>query len=345
MAETPFKKALRIPPQSIDAEMAFLGSIMLRPEVLYDVMDAVSRESFYSEKHRVVFETMLELFAKGDPIDLLTLSSKLKEKNQLEKIGGSSYLSELVNSVPSSSNAEYYAKIIQKKRLMRQLIAASESISSLGYDESRDLEELLDSAEKAIFEVTNFSSLQKFTDVRTILGDAWERIDKLHNEKDGLRGVPTGFAGLDNKLSGLQKSDLVILAARPSVGKTSLALDIARNAAMRHDVPVGIFSLEMSSQQLVDRMLASESKVDAWKLRTGKLTAEEDFGRISSALAELSKAPIFIDDQPGNNILKMRSVARRLKSEKGLGLIIVDYLQLMSPTNNKNNDKIGRAHV
>ena len=340
MKETPFKKALRIPPQSIDAEMAFLGSVMLRPEVLYDVLDAVNSESFYSEKHRIIFESMLELFRKSEPIDLLTLSAKLKGKDLLEKIGGSSYLSELVNSVPSSSNAEHYARIIQKKHLMRQLIEASEQVSMLGYDESQDLEELLDNAEKAIFKVTNFSTLHKFVDMRTILGDAWERIDKMHHDKDTLRGVPTGFKGIDNKLSGLQKSDLVILAARPSVGKTSLALDIARNAAMRHGVPVGIFSLEMSSQQLVDRMLASESKVDAWKLRTGKLTAEEDFGRISEALAELSKAPIFIDDQPGNNILKMRSVARRLKSEKGLGLIIVDYLQLMSPTQSKNNDNL-----
>ena len=340
MKETPFKKALRIPPQSIDAEMAFLGSVMLRPEVLYDVMDAVNSESFYSDKHRIIFEAMLELFRKSEPIDLLTLSAKLKEKDLLERIGGSSYLSELVNSVPSSSNAEHYARIIQKKHLMRQLIEASEQVSVLGYDESQDLEELLDNAEKAIFKVTNFSTLHKFVDMRTILGDAWERIDKMHHDKDTLRGVPTGFKGIDNKLSGLQKSDLIILAARPSVGKTSLALDIARNAAMRHGVPVGIFSLEMSSQQLVDRMLASESKVDAWKLRTGKLTAEEDFGRISEALAELSKAPIFIDDQPGNNILKMRSVARRLKSEKGLGLIIVDYLQLMSPTQSKNNDNL-----
>ena len=340
MKETPFKKALRIPPQSIDAEMAFLGSVMLRPEVLYDVMDAVNSESFYSDKHRIIFEAMLELFRKSEPIDLLTLSAKLKEKDLLEKIGGSSYLSELVNSVPSSSNAEHYARIIQKKHLMRQLIEASEQVSVLGYDESQDLEELLDNAEKAIFKVTNFSTLHKFVDMRTILGDAWDRIDKMHHDKDTLRGVPTGFKGIDNKLSGLQKSDLIFLAARPSVGKTSLALDIARNAAMRHGIPVGIFSLEMSSQQLVDRMLASESKVDAWKLRTGKLTAEEDFGRISEALAELSKAPIFIDDQPGNNILKMRSVARRLKSEKGLGLIIVDYLQLMSPTQSKNNDNL-----
>ena len=340
MAETPFKKALRIPPQSIDAEMAFLGSIMLRPEVLYDVMDVVSAESYYSDKHRIIFENMVELFSKSEPIDLLTLSSKLKEKKLLEKVGGSGYLSELVNSVPSSSNAEHYGRIIQKKHLMRQLIEASESISALGYDESQDLEELLDSAEKSIFKVTNFSTLHKFVDVRSILGDAWERIDKLHNEKGGMRGVPTGFPGLDNKLSGLQKSDLIILAARPSVGKTSLALDIARNAALKHDVPVGIFSLEMSSQQLVDRMLASESKVDAWKLRTGKLTADEDFGRIRDSLESLSKAPIFIDDQPGNNILKMRSVARRLKSEKGLGLIVVDYLQLMSPTQSKNNDNL-----
>jgi len=340
MPETPFKKALRIPPQSLDAEMAFLGSIMLRPEVLYDVMDTVSKESFYSDKHRIIFETMLELFSKSEPIDLLTLSSRLKEKNLLERVSGSGYLSELVNSVPSSSNAEHYGNIIRKKHLMRQLIEASDSISTLGYDESQDLEELLDNAEKAIFKVTNFSSLQKFVDMRTILGDAWERIDKLHNEEGGLRGIPTGFDELDNKLSGLQKSDLVILAARPSVGKTSLALDIARHAALKHNVPVGIFSLEMSSQQLVDRMLASESKVDAWKLRTGKLSAEQDFERIRDSLEALSKAPIFIDDQPGNNILKMRSVARRLKSEKGLGLIIVDYLQLMAPTQSKNNDNL-----
>lgn len=340
MPETPFKKALRIPPQSLDAEMAFLGSIMLRPEVLYDVMDAVAKESFYSEKHRIIFETMVELFSKNEPIDLLTLSSKLKEKNLLDRIGGSTYLTELVNSVPSSSNAEHYAAIVRKKHLMRQLIEASETISYLGYDESKDLEELLDEAEKTIFKVTNFTSLQKFIDMRTILGDAWERIDKLHNEKEGMRGIPTGFKGIDSKLSGFQKSDLIILAARPSVGKTSLALDIARHAALKHDIPVGIFSLEMSSQQLVDRMLASESKVDAWKLRTGKLSAEEDFERIRDSLESLSKAPIFIDDQPGNNILKMRSVARRLKSEKGLGLIIVDYLQLMSPTQNKNNDNL-----
>ncbi|MCI5108754.1 MAG: replicative DNA helicase [Candidatus Pacebacteria bacterium] len=340
MAETPYKKELRLPPQSVDAEMAFLGSIMLRPEVLYDIMDLISPTSFYSGKHRVIFEAMIELLSKNEPIDLLTLSSKLKEKGDLEKIGGSSYLSELVNSVPSSANAEHYGKIIQKKHLMRKLIQASENIASLGYDESQELEELLDSAEKSIFEVTNFSGMHKFIDMRTILGDAWERIDTLHNEKDGLRGVPTGFKGLDSKLSGLQKSDLIILAARPSMGKTSLALDIARGAAMHHSIPVGVFSLEMSSQQLVDRMLAAESKVDAWKLRTGKLSAAEDFDRIRDSLDSLSKAPIFIDDQPGNNILKMRSVARRLKSEKGLGLIIVDYLQLMTPTNNRNSDNV-----
>ncbi len=341
MAEkTPFKKELRIPPQSIDAEMAFLGSIMLRPEVLYEIMDIVAPDAFYSGKHKIIYETMLELFGKGEPIDLLTLSSKLKEKGRLESIGGSSYLTELVDSVPSSSNAEHYARIVQKKYMMRKLIEASESISHLGYDESQELEYLLDNAEKAIFEVTNFSTLHKFVDVRSILGDAWERIDKLHNEKDGLRGVPTGFSGLDAKLSGLQKSDLIILAARPSTGKTALALDIARQAAMKHNIPVGVFSLEMSSQQLVDRMLAAESRVDAWKLRTGKLTAEEDFGRIRDSLEVLSKAPIYIDDQPGNNILKMRSVARRLKSEKGLGLIVVDYLQLMTPTQSKNNDNV-----
>lgn len=340
MAESPYQKALRIPPQSIDAEMAFLGSVMLRPELMYEIVDVISPSSFYSQKHRIIFEVMLELFGKNDPIDLLTLSSRLKEKDLLAQIGGSSYLTELANTVPSAANAEHYARIIQKKYMMRRLIEASEEISSLGYDESGELEELLDQAEKTVFEITNQSTTHKFIGMKTILGDAWERIDKLHNSKGELRGVPTGFPSLDNKLSGLQNSDLIILAARPSMGKTSLALDIARGAALKHNIPVGIFSLEMSSQQLVDRMLAAESKVDAWKLRNGKLSAEEDFNRIRDALDTLSKAPVYIDDQPGNNILKMRSVARRLKSEKGLGLIIVDYLQLMTPTYSKNNDNV-----
>ncbi|MEK7635039.1 MAG: replicative DNA helicase [Patescibacteria group bacterium] len=328
------KNYLRIPPNNTEAERALLGSVMLRPEVMFEITDLVSPASFYSEKHRIIFETMMDLFAKRNPTDMLTVSARLKEKNMLEEIGGNTYLGELVNSVPSAANATYYAQIIQKKFIARNLIGAADFISSLGYDEASELEELLDQAQKRIYDVTNISSIHKFVELKGELDEAWERLDKLHNSGDGLRGVPTGFKELDEKLSGLQKSDLIILAARPSVGKTALALDIARQAAVYHNVPVGIFSLEMSSQQLVDRMLASQSNVDAWKLRTGKGIREDDFSAIRQSLDTLSKAPIFIDDQPGNNILKMRSVARRLKNEKGLGLIVVDYLQLIMTTKN-----------
>lgn len=328
------KTHVRIPPNNLEAEKALLGSVMLRPEVMFEITDLAHSASFYSERHRLIFETILELFSKRHPTDLLTVSARLKEKNILEEVGGNSYLGEMVNSVPSAANAAYYAQIIQKKHIARNLIGAADFISSLGYDEVAELEELLDQAQKKIYDVTNISSIHKFVELKEELSEAWERLDRLHNSGDGLRGVATGFKDLDEKLSGLQKSDLIILAARPSVGKTALALDIARQAAVYHNVPVGIFSLEMSSQQLVDRMLASQSNVDAWKLRTGKLSREDDFAAIRQSLDVLSKAPIFIDDQPGNNILKMRSVARRLKNEKGLGLIVVDYLQLMVTTKN-----------
>lgn len=330
----------RIPPQNLESEVALLGAIMLNTEVLYDVMDIVKSQSFYSERHRIIFEGMLDLFGKTIPIDLISLSSKLKDDNQLDRIGGAAYLTKLVDAVPSSTNAKYYAEIVQKNALLRNLIQASQHISELGYNTTDDIEGILDQAEKKIFEVTSINMSNSFVAIRENLTEAWERIDKLHNEGQEFRGIPTGFHALDNKLSGLQPSDLIILAARPSMGKTSLALDIARQAAVKHGIPVGIFSLEMSSQQLIDRMLAAEAQVDAWKLRTGKLTNEKDFDRIRDSLDRLSNAPIYVDDQPGNNIIKMRSVARRLKSEKGLGLIIVDYLQLMTPTQSKNNDNV-----
>jgi len=313
---------------------------MQRPDSMFEITDIITKDSFYSEKHRIVIGAMFDLFKRSNPIDLLSVSAHLKERGQLDHIGGSTFLAELVQGVPTASNAKYYAEIVQKKFMMRRLIEAAEHISNLGYEESTELEEVLDRAEKHVFDVTNFSSVHKFIELKDELSEAWERLDKLHNSKEGLRGVSTGFVELDNKLSGFQKSDLIILAARPSMGKTSLALDIARQSAIKHNTPVGIFSLEMSSQQLVDRMLASQSDVDAWKLRTGKLSREDEFESIRRSLDELSKAPIYIDDQPGNNILKMRSVARRLKSEKGLKLLIVDYLQLMVPTSSRGNDNL-----
>ncbi len=331
---------LRTVPHSLDAEMALLGSIMIRPEAFHEVVDILKPESFYSERHRVIWLAILELIGKSSPVDLISLSSRLQELGSLEKIGGSSYLTELAASVPSASNVRYYAELVQRKSIMRELISAAEQINTLGYEEANDIDELLDKAEKRIFEIAHKGSTHKFVHLKDTLQEAWDRMDRLHKTKGELRGVPTGFKDIDNKLAGFQKSDLIILAARPSMGKTSFALDIARQAAIQYNVPVGIFSLEMSSQQLVDRMLAAEARVDAWKLRTGQLTSEDEFDKIRDSLGRLSTAPIYIDDQPGSNILKMRATARRLKSEKGLGMIVVDYLQLMMPTQSRSSDNV-----
>ncbi|MCL5781743.1 MAG: replicative DNA helicase [Patescibacteria group bacterium] len=340
---SPFLKAkdLKVPPHSLEAEKALLGSVLMNPDIMHEIIDIVGERSFYSNHHRYVWQTLQELHSKATPIDLLSVSTRLKEKGQLDDIGGMSYLTELVNIVPSSSNAPHYADIVESKHVMRELIKASEQISGLGYDEEADIHDILEKAEKALYEVTNRTGSRKFVELKDTLDEAWERLDHLHKTRNELRGVPTGFAELDNKLSGMQKSDLIILAARPSMGKTSLALDIARKAAVNHKVPVAIFSLEMSSQQLVDRMLAAESQVDSWKIRTGhNLSVENDFKAIGEAISRLSQAPIYIDDKPGNNILKMRAVARRLKNDKGLGLIVVDYLQLMLPTQTRNTDNL-----
>ena len=334
------KPHYKIPPQSVESEKALLGSIMIKPDVMNDITDIIFSDSFYVEKHRIIFEAMHELFVKNDPIDLLSLSTRLKEKKQLEQIGGSSYLAELVNNVPSASNVKHYAEIVQKASMMRNLIFAADYISDIGYEEGGDLEELLDKAEKKIYEVTESPTLHKFVSLGETIEEAWDRFDRLNNSKDELRGTRTGFDELDSILAGFQKSDLIILAARPSMGKTALALDIARQSATKHNTSIGIFSLEMSSQQLVDRMLAAQSHVDAWKLRTGKNVREDEYQLIRNAMNDLSQAPIYIDDQPGNTILKMRSVARRLKRERGLDLLIVDYLQLMIPTASRAHDSM-----
>lgn len=333
------KKDLRVPPHSLDAEQAVLGSVLLRKDCLYDINDIISEESFYSDRHRLIYSVMLELASKNQPIDILSLKTKLEERNLIEQAGGAAYLAELVHVVPSASNVVHYAEIVQKKYMMRRLISASERLSDLGFNETGDLEQILDQAEQHVFELANKGTTKKFIEMKDALNETWEIIDKLHNAGDSIRGVPTGFRDLDAKLSGLQKSDLIILAARPSVGKTSFALDIARNAALKHNIPVAIFSLEMSAQQLTSRMLSATSFVDSWKIRTARLQ-DDDFAKLRDGIDKLSQAPIFIDDIPGNNIIKMRSTARRLKSDKGLGLIIVDYLQLMMPTQARNSDNI-----
>ncbi|MEK7135487.1 MAG: replicative DNA helicase [Patescibacteria group bacterium] len=335
---------LRIPPHSLEAEMALLGSIMLRPDAIYEVMDIVTPLSFYFEKHRTIFEAMLELFGKHQPIDLLSLSSRLKEKDLLERIGGTTFLTELTAAVPSSANIKHYAEIVMKKFMMRQLIDASEHLSHLGFNEAGELEEILDEAEKKVFDITErFAGTARFKELNPLLIESFERFEKLSSAEHELRGVPTGFKCLDDILGGFQNSDLIILAARPSVGKTAFALDVARRIASEHKIPVGIFSLEMSADQLVDRIVAAQSKTDASVIRKGVRTQtgtwrEDVFKNIRDALDDLSRTPIYIDDQPGNTIMKMRSAARKLKIEKGLKLLVVDYLQLMSPSSARAND-------
>lgn len=330
----------RVPPQSLESERALLGALLLKPDAIHDVSDLIHAESFYAEKHRLIFAAMRELSERGEPIDQVTLSERLLNQGLLERSGGRSYLAELAAAAPTPGNFSHYAELVSRKYLMRALIDAAYGITESAFDEARETMEVLDEAEKSIYAIGNASAAHKFTAIGDRIHEAWERIEALSQKEDGIRGVPSGFPALDSLLSGFHPSDLIILAARPSMGKTSLALDIARNAAVRHNVPVGIFSLEMSSEQLIDRMLAAESFVNSWKLRTGQVKEEEDFNRIRDALEVLSKAPIYIDDKPGNNILGMRAVARRLKRERGIGLIVVDYLQLMAPTTTKASDSM-----
>ena len=330
----------KLPPQSIEAEMSLLGSLMLDKDAIIKVVDFLETRDFYRGIHQTIYQTMQELFEKGDPIDVLSLSTRLKEKNKLEEIGGNSYLTELVNTVPTSSHILAYAKIVQKKRILRDLIGVSHEIGMMGYDESEDSDVLLDKAESRIFAIAQKSLSHIFVRVKDMLEEAFERIERLSRHEKGTRGVPTGFLDLDNMLSGLQNSDLVLLAARPSLGKSALAADIARKVAIQEKIPVALFSLEMSKDQVVDRLIASQANVDLWRLRTGRLSSEgteNDFSKIQQALGVIAEAPIFIDDTSAQNILQMRAMARRLQVTHGLGLIIVDYLQLMEPRNSQSN--------
>ncbi len=331
--------SVRIPPQHLDGEKAVLGSILLRKDSLSEIEDLIIPDSFYAEKHKKIFDAMLELNSKHEPIDILSLSTKLNERGILDSIGGNQYLTELVNSVPASTNVKHYAQIVQKKYILRALIEAADFVSEIAMQDGENhMDDILDLAEKKIFSVISQPKNQKYVSMKDALPEAYERLEKLHENKGMLRGVPTGIRDLDEMLSGLQPSDLIILAARPSVGKTTLALDMARMSATNYDKSVLIFSLEMSSQQLVDRMLSAESKVNAWNLRTGRINGDNDFSRLRDSLDKLSKAKIFIDDQPGNSIARMKATSRRIKAEKGLDFIVVDYLQLM--TTSKNHDSM-----
>lgn len=330
----------RLPPQNIEAEQSVLGALMLDKNGVIKVADSLRTDDFYRGSHQAIYDAMLDLFEKHEPIDILSVSNRLQEKGRLEDVGGYSYLTTLANGVPTSAHIHYYAKIVQQKSTLRKLIDAASQITGLGYAESEDIEKVLDNAEKKIFTVSQKFLKQDFIPIKNTLEEAFERIDRIHKEEGGLRGISTGFYELDNQLAGLQKSNLVILAARPSLGKTSLALDIARSVAVKSKVPVGIFSLEMSREEVVDRLLCAEAMVGLWEMRTGRLSSEgenDDFTRIAIAMDTLSKAPVFIDDSSSSNVMQMRAMARRLQSEHGLGLIVVDYLQLMESTNNRES--------
>jgi len=334
------KPSSNLPPQDQEAEKSLLGSLMLDKKAINKVADLLTFEDFYRESHQKIYEAITELFERREPIDLLSVTTRLKEKKQLEGIGGSAYLSECINFVPTASHVLNYAKIIQKKRILRDLISASYEIGGLGHDETEDVDVTLDKAEKSIFSVAQQSLTQGFTAVKDNLEEAFERIDNLSKNKGSVRGVSTGFVDLDRILAGFQKSDFIILAARPSLGKSSLAVDFARSISTKENLPVGIFSLEMSTDQMIDRLIASEANVDLWKIRTGYLSdssENNDFTRIQHALDSLSNAPIYINDSATTNILQMRAMARRLQAENGLGLLIIDYIQLMEPRNSSDS--------
>ena len=327
----------RLPPQNLEAEVSTLGALLIDKDAIIKVADFLVPNDFYKDTHAIIYEAMRDLYDTRMPIDILSLSSRLQEKGQLEAVGGHAYLSELASAVPTASNVASYAKIIQRKSILRKLLHAAADITALGFQESEDVDELLDEAESKLYAVSQRYYQQNFIPIKSVLNEAFDRIDELHRESGKLRGLPTGFGALDSLLAGLQKSDLIILAARPSVGKTTLALDIARHVATRQKVPVGIFSLEMSKEQLVDRLLCAEAGVDMWRMRTGRLSEkEDDFPRIGHAMGVLSEAPIFIDDSATCNIMEIRTKARRLQTEHKLGLVLVDYLQLMEGRSSEN---------
>jgi replicative DNA helicase len=318
-------------PQSLDIEASLLGSLLIDGESFLKISDAIHANDFFDKKHSMIFAAMSTLHEKRSPIDILTLSEQLKNESHLDIVGGASYLTELTNVVPTAAHLEQYAEIVAEKSIRRRLIGASEDIVKVSFDENKSLQELIEEAETSLFDVSQKHVRQDITSLESILGDSFDRLDDLHRNKGGLRGIPTGLKDLDKQLAGLQRSDLVVVAARPSMGKTTLMLNFALNIATKaNQGGVLYFSLEMSKEQLVDRLLAAEAGVDAWKLRTGEGLTDKDFERLSAGMGELAEAPIFIDDTSGITVSDLRTKARRLHHQHPLAAIMVDYLQLMS---------------
>ena len=320
--------AQRLPPQNLEAEVSVLGGVLLDNEALNRVLEVMKEGDFYRESHRKIFSAILDLYEKSEPVDLITLTEALKKRDALEAVGGVEYLNSLVNSVPTAANISYYAKIVKEKAILRKLINRSTDIISQVYGVSGDVDDFLDQAERSIFEISEDRVRPSFYSLKDIIKSSFKTIERLYEKRQLITGVPTGFTKLDELTSGLQPADLIIVAGRPSMGKTALALDIAAYAAVEGGIPSAIFSLEMAKEQLALRMLCSEAKVDAHRLRGGFLS-ESDWPKLTRAAGSLSEAPIFIDDTPGLSALEMRAKSRRMKAEHNLGLVVVDYLQLM----------------
>ncbi len=330
------KPHVKIPPQNLDAEAAVLGSVLIDKNAIFNVADILTPPDFYSPQHEKIFDAILSLYEKRQPIDVMTLTTYLKEKDLLAEVGGSGYLAELTNQVTTASHVGHYANIVKEKKTLRDLIKAAAEITEMAFAPKRNLEDLVDDIEQKILSISERSLPQNFAAVKDELKMAYERMEKLHAGGDKIRGIPTGFPGLDTILSGLQKSELVVLGARPSVGKTSLALDVARQAAFA-GATVGLFSLEMSREQIVDRIISATSQVPLWHILTGRIEDDTEFSMIQNGLDKLSGAKIFVDDSPSLNVIQMRSMARRLQVEHGLDLLIVDYLQLIRPRTSGDN--------
>lgn len=318
----------RIPPHNLEAEQAVLGCMLLDSDVIPTVAELIRSTDFYRDDHREICEAIIDITEKAGPVDIITVSEQLQSRGTLDAVGGLDYLAAITSAVPTTANARHYAKIVEEKSLLRKLIKAASEISAAGYEASEEAAFVLDKAEKSIFDILQKRSTQGFTHIKDVLLDTFIRLEELYNSKGFVTGIPTGFTDLDYKTSGLQNSDLILIAARPGMGKTAMALNIAQYAAVQKHVPVALFNLEMSKDQLVNRMLCSEVMVDSHKMRTGKLE-DEDWNKIARALAPLSEAPVYIDDTPGISVMDIRAKCRRLKLEKNLGLVVIDYLQLM----------------
>jgi len=326
---------VRVPPHSAAAEESVLGALLLDKDAIIAVAEFLKPADFYDERHQEIFAAALELYEERTPVDVLTVGERLKKKKTLKKVGGTAYLAELVNKVPTAAHVEHYGKIVKDAAIKRLLMVSASRLMGFATDETVAAAELMDKAESEIFALSQRHLAKSFTLIKDALAESFDRLDELHKQGEGLRGVPTGFKDLDDCLAGMQRSNLLILAARPGVGKTSLSLNIAQNLAVKYKRPVGFFSLEMSKEELVDRLLVAQADIDAWRLKTGKL-GEEDFTKLSNAMGELAEAPLFIDDTPALSLMEMRTKARRLQVESGLDLVIVDYLQLARSRNLEN---------